>query len=1141
MALPSVKSVIPGSGGFVSLFARHPNAANLVMILMIIFGIFAIGRINTQFFPTIETDSVTVSVAWSGASAEDVETNILKILEPEIRFIDNVDRVTSYAREGSGTISLEFAAGSDMQKAVADVESAVKTVTNLPEDADEASIKRSQFFDRVARLALTGDVPEAALRIYAKIIRDDLIERGIDKVSFVGMRNREMQVTIPEAQLRRLGLTVSDISKTISENSRDLPSGQMKGDVEQQIRTVTNARTPSALERLEIKAFSSGEKVLLGDVATVLEAYEDGQTRGFSGGKKAIQLTIERAPTADTLATAKILDDYLVDLEKALPDAVDLKKYEVRADSLLERINLLLKNGLGGLFLVVITLFIFLNARIAFWVAAGIPVAMLATIGLMLIMGQTINMISLFGLIMMLGVIVDDAIVVGEHTATRFAEGDGPYEAAENGAGRMVAPVMAAMITTAAAFAPMLLIRDVIGQIMGAMPLVVLAVIVASLVECFLILPGHLAHTLQAKPKKRWSYLRNLFFSFVIGVLLLAITNRVSVGGSAGEMGQLFSLLAEIKANNSFFSFIMLLTAGSLIAGTIVEFAIFGISSFFSKNQEAIANPQQENRFRRWFDGGFAKFRDGIFTSWVTASYRYRYATLSVAISSVLIVVLGLFVWGGHLKFVFFPSPEAENIRARMVFNAGIKEDDALAIINEVEKSLYDTVDRLGKGEELVSAVFITLGSAGRNTGDNLAEMRVQLTSSETRTIRTRAIVRAWKKNLPKIAGARRLSVFESRAGPPGRDIDLELYGQDVGLLKQAAGEVADLVSALPGVSGVSDDLPYGKPELVMALLPRGAALGFTLDSVSNQVRQAFDGSIARRFADGDDEVAIRVSRLASQSGNASLRDFELRSTTGDFVPLTEVVKLTERQGFAAIQRKDGKTAVSVTADLDTDIITTEDAIEQLRNSKLDAVLSKYGFDYAFRGRAEERAKAFVDLAFGVTIALAVIYIVLAWVFSDYWRPIAIMLIIPFGLVGAVFGHWLLDYKLTILSMIGLLGLSGILVNDSIILVSRLDERLKMGEKLEAACIGASRDRLRAVLLTSLTTIGGLIPLLFEKSVQAQFLLPMAITIVFGLALATLLVLFLVPAFIGIGGDIGNAVKWVFSSNTRLSSKPAAE
>ncbi len=1125
---------LPG-GGIVSLFARHPNAANLLMILMIIFGVFAIGKINTQFFPTVERQEVRISVKWSGASAEDVERNIIQIIEPEVRFIDGVDNMISYAREGSGSVALEFLPDADIQQAVADVDTAVKAITNLPDGADSPEVAKGSFFDRVARLSLSGDVPEATLRIHAKKIRDDLIERGIDKISFVGMRDEELQVEVSERELRRLGLSIAEISDAIAGNSRDTPSGQLKGDVEKQIRALADAEDPTALNNIEIRSFATGEKVLLGDIATIKRGYEDGQTRGLSDGKTAIQITVERAMSADTLKTARILDQYLAEIKDVMPAGVTLKKYEVRAESLVERISLLFWNGIFGLVLVVATLFIFLNARIAFWVAAGIPVAMFATLGFMLLLGQTINMITLFAMIMMLGIIVDDAIVVGEHTASRFEAGDEPFQAAENGAGRMLTPVMAAMTTTIAAFAPMLLIGDIIGQIMGVMPYVVIAVIIASLIECFLILPGHLAHTLQHKPKRQWSFWRQMFFASLVGGILISVMNRVSSDSLDLAGVPFLKPVLDAQENGSIVIFILLITIGSLIVGSLFE----GIFWLLKKISPENRKPDEQGWFRTWFDSRFNAFRDGPFNWLVTLSFRWRYVTVAVALSCVMALSLGP-IWGEQVKFVFFPSPEAENIRARLVFNAGIPEPRAFEIINEVEDALTRATDDLTNGEEeLVTAVFTTLGSAGRSVGDNLAELRVQLSSSEVRTIRTPEIVKAWRKALPKLAGAKRIAIYESRGGPPGRDLDVEIIGSNVASLKEAATRVIPLVQAINGASGVADDLPFGKPELVMRLLPRGAALGFSIDEVGRQVRNAFDGAIPRRFARGDDEVTIRVSRTTRDKGGDKLRNFELRSPQGQFVPLAEVVTLTEKQGFSAIQREDGKTIVSVTADLDTDIVTTEKAVEILQAGQLPQIMDLMGLDYRFGGRDEERKKAFADLTTGVYVALAVIYIVLAWVFGSYFRPIAIMLIIPFGLVGAVVGHWVLGFKLTILSFIGLLGLAGILVNDSIILVSRLDERLDHGESLQEAAIGASRDRLRAVLLTSLTTIGGLIPLMFEKSLQAQFLLPMAITIVFGLGLATLLVLFLVPAFIGIGDDIRFVLQTVFGERKKDAAQPA--
>jgi multidrug efflux pump subunit AcrB len=465
---------VPGRGlfagrGLVSTFIRHPNAANLLMVLMILFGAFSIARINTQFFPTIDRPTISIGVAWSGASAEDVETNVLALIEPEVRYISGVDRMTSTAAEGSATVRLEFADGTDMTQAMTDVETAVKAVGNLPEDAEDPTITRSVFFDTVAKLAVFGSADEVVKRAWAKRIRDELIDRGIDKINFTGLRSAEIRVEVPEIELRRLDMKISDVSSAIAANSRDLPSGTVEGAVDRQLRTLADAQGARELAGVEVKSFTGGEKVLLGDIATITDGFDADDTRGLASGSPAIELDIRRAPTADTLKTAAILSAYIDEIGPRLPPGVEIATYEVASDALSARIWLLVKNGLGGLLVVVAILFLFLNARIAFWVAAGIPVAMLATIGFMYASGQTINMMSLFSLIMMLGIIVDDAIVVGEHTATRLQMGDDPQTAAENGVGMMFTPVIAAMSTTLAAFAPILLIGDTIGQMMGVL------------------------------------------------------------------------------------------------------------------------------------------------------------------------------------------------------------------------------------------------------------------------------------------------------------------------------------------------------------------------------------------------------------------------------------------------------------------------------------------------------------------------------------------------------------------------------------------------------------------------------------------------------------------------------------------------
>jgi len=1095
-------------------FLRHPNAANLVMALMILFGVFGMAKLNTEFFPQIVINTITVSVSWPGASAEDVEKNILQAVEPELRFIDNVDEMKSYAREGSASVRLEFLEGADMQKALSDVDQAIAGVTTLPEDSETPTVTLASWFDRVARVALRGPFSEDALKSYARQIRDDLIDRGIDKVTFTGFRDTEYVVKVPERELRRLDLTIADVSNQIAANTRDLPSGDLAGGIERQVRAVADTTSPEAIGRIVVKAFPTGEKVQLRDIAHVSQGFDDDQVIGYSDGVRAVELTVQRSAQADQLKVNAILDDYLAEIAPRLPASLELVKYEVRADSLNQRIMILVENGLSGLLLVVIVLFAFLNARIALWVAAGIPVAILATIGIMWASGQTINMISLFALIMTLGIIVDDAIVVGEHTATRVAMGDGPFQAAEEGASRMLWPIIAACSTTIAAFLPIMLIQDTIGQIMGALPLVVVAVVIASIIECFFVLPGHLAHSLSRGPS--WSWWR---------VVILAGAPALFVIALAGRADMTVPPWLDVIADPA--------RAGREAFGTLV-FDVFVLAMFFAlavaleflflvlrRMRATSAYDDRPGWFRRGFDAGFGWVRDVPFRGFVTLAYRWRYVTLAVAIGTLLLTA-GM-IRGDRVGFVFFPSPEAENIRASVTFNAGISQEEAEAGLLRIEQALRQAEATLAgdSGEELIVATYATLGQSGNNRGNNVASIDVQLTASEDRTIRTPEIVRAWRQANPDIPGAKRVAVFERRGGPPGRDLDILLQGADPNALKQASLEVQELLTGYPGVDGVADDLPYGKPELVIELSPRGEALGFTVDSAARQIRSALEGTIPRRFAEGEEEITIRVLQDLPTAGGGALRNLNLKAPNGEFVPLLEVVTLDDRQGFSVIQRRDGRITVSVSADVDRDITSNIQIVEDLSDGKIQAITDRHGVDYKFSGREEERQGAFADLRIGTLAALAAIYLILAAIFASYFTPLAVMSIIPFGIVGAVFGHYLLGFDLTILSLIGLLGLSGILVNNSIILVARFDERRKTGESIEAAAIASAQDRLRAVLLTSLTTIGGLTPLLFEKSLQAQFLMPMAITIVFGLSTATVLVLVIVPALMGIGSDIG--------------------
>jgi multidrug efflux pump subunit AcrB len=529
---------------------------------------------------------------------------------------------------------------------------------------------------------------------------------------------------------------------------------------------------------------------------------------------------------------------------------------------------------------------------------------------------------------------------------------------------------------------------------------------------------------------------------------------------------------------------------------------------------------------RRWFESSFERFREGPFRRTVRLAVTWRYTTFALAIAA-LIFCIGL-VQGGRIGFVFFPSPEADKVYGNVQMVAGTPRRQTIAMLDEMERALYATAERFaGLDADLVRMDIVKVGTAvGRHdlampTGDHMGGVVVELKPSDERTVRTDAFITAWREEIRPLAGLDTLTILAARGGPPGREVDVRLSGgSDIADLKAAAREVKALLARYPGVSDVEDDLPYGKRESIIEVTPAGRALGFTTESVGRQVRNAFEGAIAKRFPRKDEEVTVRVQFPREVLNEGALDDLYLRSPKGAEVAFPEIVERRSKRGFSIIKREDGKREVAVTAEIDKTITTNNKVLEALARDGLFDIAARHGLSVEFAGKAEEQATTLGDMRIGAMIGLAAIFIILAWVFASYTRPLVVMSVIPLGFVGAALGHWLLGFDLTILSIVALVGLSGIVVNDSIILVSTIDERLRRGEGTDQAIVDGACDRLRAVFLTSATTIGGLTPLMFERSLQAQFLIPMALTIIFGLMVTTLLVLFVVPALIAVQGDI---------------------
>ncbi len=1012
------------------LFAQHRVAANLLMVVMILAGVWGLSKLHTQFFPNFALDFITVSVPWTSANAEDVESGITNVLERELRTLDGLRKLTSTSAEGAASVVMEYEENTDMGIALDQVKERVGLVRNLPASAEEPKITRIIRYEPVARVVVTGGLPLEQLRFLARDMERDLLDRGIAKVQFTGLPSNEIAVQVPTTRLRELNLSLGDIANRIATFSRDLPAGTIgRNDVARQLRAVQQRRTETQFEDIPIQTTRAGQRLALGEIAEIEKRPRARQVTLEHGGHPAIELQLMRTETGDSLKAAAILERWLADTRPTLAPRVKIVVFDQQWRLIKDRIMLLLKNGGGGLVLVIGILFLLLHGRVAFWVAVGIPVSFMATLGILYLLGGSINMVSLFALIMALGIIVDDAIVVGEDALAHYQSGEPALQASEGGARRMLAPVMSSSLTTMAAFLPLMLVSGIIGKILFDIPMVIICVIGASLVESFLILPGHLRHTFTNIQHKSTSELR----------LRL--------------------------------------------------------------------------------DASFAAFRDGPFRRLVTLSVRYSSITVSTTIA-LLLLCIGL-IAGGRIAFNFFPTAETTIVYANATFVAGSRPERVAAFLRDLSESLRQAEAELG--EQVIVAQVIRYGMVQHGEdqpiqrGDGYGSIFVQLKEPDERNVRNPALIRAWKEKATEVPGLESLVITERRGGPPGRDVDLRLTGNDAASLKSAAIRLAETLKTIPGVGGVDDDMPYGPEQLIYSLTPEGETQGLSIASVGEQLRAAYDGHLAQIFQDGDDEIEVRVVLPNDERHNLeSLESFGILTPAGGMVPLMSVVKLRSARGFEMLRHSDGRLSVRVSADVDAAINNANIVIDQLKLEVLPEVEREFDVGFVFEGRAADQEDTLADMRRGVLFALAMIYIVLAWVFSSYGWPLVVMAAIPFGLIGAITGHWLMGIDLTILSLFGLFGLSGIVVNDSIVLVVFYKHLREEGMAINDAIIEAACRRLRAVLLTSLTTIAGLTPLMFETSLQAQFLIPMAVSISFGLGFATLLVLAVIPALLEI-------------------------
>ncbi|HFD11458.1 MAG TPA: efflux RND transporter permease subunit [Crenotrichaceae bacterium] len=1027
----------------IAWFSDHKVAGNLLMLAMIIGGFIALGKLNIQFFPRFDLDFIRVSTVWQDASAEDVETSITIPLEQSLRTVDGLRKMDSTSAEGVSSIFLEFKEGSDIVVALNQVKQRVDEFRNLPEDAEEPEVVNIIAYEPVVRLLLTGDASSAEFRQLANQYERELLDRGIANIQISGLPEEELAIEISTRQLSELNMSQAQIASQIAELSRDIPSGSLgERENSRQLRTLNQRKNESAFSRLAINA-GTNTRIQLGSIANIeRRPKQDGVTLTVAD-KPAVEMVIRRSPDGDALEAADIVEQWLAEKQQQLPAGIELQAFDKQYQYIIERIQLLLKNGASGLLLLVIILYLFLAPRVAFWVAFGIPVSFLATLLVHYLVGGTIDMLSLFALIMALGVIVDDAIVVGEEALTQFHNGATPQQAAQRGATRMFAPVLASALTTIGAFFPLMSIGGPTGKILFALPLVMIAVVFASLVESIFVLPSHL--------------------------------------------------------------------------------------------RASFSNMQKHGQISANLGDHFHHFKDYYFRPVIGLALRYREATISLIIA-LFIFSIGVLA-SGRVPFNFFPSPDGTVIYVNAKFLPGIPSTEVDRFMLHVYQVMQETDRQLSDDSIVVHAITrhgITSGEENdlNDSGDHIGSMVVEVTDPDDRGVANMDFINTWHQRVIIPPGLDTFTIRQKLVGPPGKEVSIRLTGANAPVLKQAAQDLANQLKTVNGVINIDDNTPFGREQWVFNLTPLGQQLGLTDQQLGQQLHTAFDGVIVQRFQDGPDEVEVRVMLPASEREHmATLQSLNITLQNGTTIPLQSVAEWHAQQGFEVLRHAEGTLAVEVTSDVDRGQNTVEQALLTAETEILPELAKKYGITAAFSGRSAEESQTMTDMKYGAVVGLTLIYLVLAAVFSSYGWPLVVMTAIPFGLIGALFGHWLLGIDMTILSMFGLFGLSGIIVNDSIILATCYQELRSTGMAINEALEEAACRRLRAVLLTSLTTIAGLTPLLFETSIQAKFLIPMAASIAFGLAFGTILVLFFIPVLLSCYEHIGD---WLNKHRTRL-------
>lgn len=1020
-----------GGRGPVAWMARNSVAANLLMIVILAGGIFGVLSIKQEVFPEFDLDMVVIQVPYPGASPTEVEQGIVLAVEEAVSGIDGVKEVTSTSSEGMASVSVELLLGASTEVVLADVTAAVDRITTFPEDAEEPVVSLASMRRHVVSLIISGDLDRRTLHDIAERARSELLTNpGITQVELEGVRPLEISIELPRESLEAYGLTLDEVAMQIRAASIELPGGGLEtrgGEI--LVRMADRRLRGEQFADIVIRGTELGYDLRLGDIATITDGYADTDQDSYFNGERAVRLTAYRVGDETPASVSAVVREYSEQLRAELPDSVTLTTWSDSSRVLNERIELLVKNAVMGFALVLIILGLFLRPSLAGWIALGIPISFFGAFAVMSPQDISVNMISLFALIVTLGLVVDDAIIVGENTFTKIEKGVPRLQAAIEGAGEMLKPVAFSILTTLTAFAPMFFVPGVMGKIFFLFPAVVSSVLIFSWLESFLILPAHLGH---------------------------------------GK-----------KQNQS--------------------------------------TSRRINRIPDAVSRGLGRFIGGVYEPFLQLVLRYRYITVSIGLGSfVLAVVL---VASGVLPFSFFPKIDGEVITATARLPYGAPIEQTLAVRDELESAARRAVEQHG-GDAILEGMFTRVGEgpasrmAAAETGSHLVTIELGLVRSAEREVTAETIADAWEEGMPVIPGVESMT-FSYDTGPGhGAAIDVQLEHRDSEVLVSASEELTRSLRGYRELINVRNAWSSGKPQLDFQLLPEARSLGLTSTEVGRQIRSAFYGAEALREQRGRNELKVMVRLPESQRrSERDLEQLEIRTPGGGQIPLEQVALFVRGRAPSSISHNDGERVVNVTAELAPGVPSSRPLLESLDSEVLPALAERYpGLTAEFVGQQQDQAETFASLGKSFLFALFVIYALLAIPFRSYTQPVIIMSAIPLGFVGAVVGHLVMGYGMSLMSVFGLVALAGVVVNNSLVLIDSTNKAREEGRSAWESIIYAGKRRFRPILLTSLTTFFGLAPMIFETSVQAKFLIPMAISLGFGILFSVGVGLLFVPA-----------------------------